>query len=295
MQPNPRSMDDAERRFLAGTAVDPAPRIRLEDGSRELTMRAMDVICPIGMGQRGLIIAPPGSGKTTFLKHICQAVAKGQPSMKLYCLLVDERPEEVTDFKRSVAADVRASSSDETYDHHIEIANALMRQAVREAGAGAQVLVVIDSLTRLARVHNAERRSSGRTLSGGMDARSLEVPRRIFGMARKIEHGGSLAILGTLLIQTGSRMDEVIFEEFKGTGNMEIVLSRDISSRRIFPAIDIAKSGTRKEELLLEPGELEKVRKVRRALVSLSPVDAAATLISQLQQYPTNTAWLQAQ
>ncbi len=289
----PAVVDEAERRFLASTAVDPSPRIRLEDGSTELTMRAMDLICPIGMGQRGLIVAPPGSGKTTFLKHICQAVAKAQPSMKVYCLLVDERPEEVTDFKRSVTADVRASSSDETYDHHITIANQLMKQAVREAGTGEQVMVVIDSLTRLARVHNAERQSSGRTLSGGMDARSMELPRRIFGMARKIENGGSLAILGTLLVDTGSRMDQVIFEEFKGTGNMEIVLSRDISNQRIYPAIDISKSGTRKEELLFTPSELEPVRKIRRALAGLAPVQAVQTLIGQLQKYPTNKAWLQ--
>ena len=292
---HPGPADDAERRFLSATAVDPAPRIRLEDGSQELTMRAMDLICPIGMGQRGLIVAPPGSGKTTFLKHICQAVAKSQPKMKVYCLLVDERPEEVTDFKRSVPAEVHASSSDETYEHHIQVANLLMQQAVREAGAGEQVLVVIDSLTRLARVHNAQQPSSGRTLSGGMDARSLEVPRRIFGMARKIENGGSLAILGTLLVDTGSRMDQVIFEEFKGTGNMEIVLAREISNQRIFPAIDIHKSATRKEELLLDPGELEPVRRIRRMLAALGPVEAAKELIKRLQQYPTNKALLQAQ
>ena len=204
--------DEAEGRFFAGTAVDPSPRIRLEDGSTELTMRAMDLICPIGMGQRGLIVAPPGSGKTTFLKHICQAAAKSSPSIKLYCLLINERPEEVTDFRRSVVAEVRWSSSDETYDHHIRTADEHMRQAFREAGAGQNVMIVIDSLTRLARVHNAERQSSGRTLSGGVTARALEVPRRIFGSARKIEHGGSLTILATILIQTGSRMDEVIFE-----------------------------------------------------------------------------------
>ena len=281
-------IDEAERRFFDGTAVDPSPRIRLEDGSAELTMRAMDLICPIGMGQRGLIVAPPGSGKTTFLKHICQAVAKSSPSIKLYCLLINERPEEVTDFRRSVAAEVRWSSSDETYDHHIRTADELMRQTFREAGAGQNVMIVIDSLTRLARVHNAERQSSGRTLSGGVDARALEVPRRIFGAARKIENGGSLTILATILIQTGSRMDDVIFEEFKGTGNMEIVLSREISSRRIYPAIDIAKSGTRKEELLLETAELEQVRRLRRALAGLGAVEAAKTLVEQLEKYPTN-------
>ena len=280
--------------FLTGTAVDPSPRIRLEDVCKEFTMRAMDLITPIGMGQRGLIVAPPGSGKTTFLKHICQAVAKSCPDMKLYCLLVDERPEEVTDFKRSVPAELRWSSSDETYEHHIQTADTLMRQAMREAGAGENVMVVIDSLTRLARVHNAEQRSSGRTLSGGMDARALEVPRRIFGSARKIEHGGSLTILATILVQTGSRMDDVIFEEFKGTGNMEIFLSREISNSRIYPAIDIAKSGTRKEELLLEPSELKGTRDLRRSLAGLGAVEAASTLVEQLQKYPTNQELLSA-
>jgi len=293
--PTPRRhIDEAERRFLAGTAVNPSPRIRLEEGSVELTMRAMDLICPIGMGQRGLIVSPPGSGKTTFLKHICQAVAKSSSAVKLYCLLIDERPEEVTDFRRSVPAEVRWSSSDETYDHHIRIADELMRQVYREAGEGENVVVVIDSLTRLARVHNVEGRSSGRTLSGGVDARALEVPRRIFGSARKVEHGGSLTILATILVETGSRMDEVIFEEFKGTGNMEIVLSREISQRRIFPAIHIAKSATRKEELLLTPDELEQVRKLRHVLADLGTVEAAQTLVEALEKYSTNKALLAA-
>ncbi len=255
-------------------------------------MRAMDLICPIGMGQRGLIVAPPGSGKTTFLKHICQAVAKSRPEMKLYCLLIDERPEEVTDFRRRVPAEVRASSSDQTYENHIRTADELMRQMFREAVAGENVMVVIDSLTRLARVHNAESRSSGRTLSGGVDARALEVPRRIFGAARKIENAGSLSILATILVDTGSRMDQVIFEEFKGTGNMEIVLSREISNRRIFPAIDIPKSNTRKVELLVEPDELQRMNVLRRALAELSPVEAAKALVDQLQKYPTNREML---
>jgi len=280
--------NEAEKRFLAGTAIDPSPRLRLELGSTELTMRAMDLICPIGMGQRGLIVAPPGSGKTTLLKHICQAVAKSSPGVKLYCLLVDERPEEITDFKRSVPAEVRSSSSDETHEHHIATADTLMRQAFAEAGDGKNVLIVIDSLTRLSRVHNADLRSSGRTLSGGVDARALEIPRRIFGSARKIENGGSLTILATILVQTGSRMDDVIFEEFKGTGNMEIFLSREISSSRIYPAIDIAKSGTRKEELLLDPKELEQVRNLRRVLIDLGTVTAAKTLVEELGKYPTN-------
>ncbi len=290
----PRSTSDAEQKFLASIAVDPTPRIQLEKGSSELTMRAMDLICPIGMGQRGLIVAPPGSGKTTFLKHICQAVAKSTPEVKLYCLLVDERPEEVTDFRRSVPGEVRYSSCDETYSHHVQIASELMTQVYQEVSAGANVVLVMDSLTRLARVHNAEHRSTGRTLSGGVDAGALQTPRRIFGSARKIENGGSLTILASILVDTGSRMDQVIFEEFKGTGNMEIFLSREIASQRIFPAVDISRSGTRKEELLLTPDELEPVQKIRRALASLKPVEAAAALIKQLEKYPTNQELLAA-
>ena len=284
----PVRRNDDEKKFLAGTPIDPSPRICLEAGSQELTMRAMDMICPIGMGQRGLIVAPPGSGKTTFLKHICQAVSKGTPQIKLYCLLIDERPEEVTEFKRTIPGEVHYSSSDQSYENHIEIADKLMRQAFVEVAAGKDVMIVIDSLTRLARVHNAQTRSSGRTISGGVDARALEVPRRIFGAARKIENGGSLSILATILIETGSRMDEVIFEEFKGTGNMEVVLSREIANHRIFPAIDIAKSATRKQELLLDANELQQINKFRRGLAGLGCVEAAQTLVKKLQQFPTN-------
>ncbi|MBF0619089.1 MAG: transcription termination factor Rho [Candidatus Omnitrophica bacterium] len=281
-------MDEVTGKFFSGIPVDPTPRIRLENGSQELTMRALDLICPIGMGQRGLIVAQPGSGKTTILKHICQAVGKAYPQIKLYCLLVDERPEEVTDFRRSVTADVRASSTDQEYEHHVKTADDLMREAMQAAGNGENVMILIDSLTRLARVHNAERQSSGRTISGGLDARALEVPRRIFGAARKIENGGSLTILATILVQTGSRMDDVIFEEFKGTGNMEIVLSRDLANRRMFPAIDIAKSATRKMELLLDADELKPVEAIRRVLAGFGPVEAGAKLLEQLKKFPTN-------
>ena len=273
---------------MAGTPIDPTPRIRLEDGSKEFTMRAMDLICPIGMGQRGLIVAPPGSGKTTFLKHICQAIAASHPEIKLYSLLIDERPEEVTDFKRAAPGEVRASSSDQDYDHHVRTADELMREAFGQAAAGDNVMIVVDSLTRLARVHNAQRVSSGRTLSGGVDSRALEVPRRIFGAARKIENGGSIAILGTILVDTGSRMDQVIFEEFKGTGNMEIYLSREISNQRIFPAIDIARSGTRKRELLVSPEELIATDKLRRSLLERGTVEGAKDLVELLQKHPTN-------
>ncbi len=283
-RPDPR---EAERIFLSGTPIDPSPRIRLEDGSSEFTMRALDLISPIGMGQRGLIVAPPGSGKTTFLKHICQAVGKAAPDVKLFCLLIDERPEEVTDFKRSVPAEVRSSSTDETYDHHIRTADLMMQEAFGHAAAGANVMILIDSLTRLSRVHNAER-STGRTMSGGVDARALEIPRRIFGSARKIEGGGSITILATILVDTGSRMDQIIFEEFKGTGNMEIYLSREISNHRIYPAVDIAKSGTRRTEVLLDAEELEQTGALRRALLSLGPVEAARALVDALGKFKTN-------
>ncbi|MFT4993007.1 MAG: transcription termination factor Rho [Paraglaciecola sp.] len=283
---------DPQQRFLNGVAIHPAPCINLELGSEQLSTRAMDLITPIGLGQRGLIVAPPGSGKTTMLKHICQAVGQAYPEIKLYALLIDERPEEVTDFKRSVPANVHASSSDENYAHHVRVANQLLDTARREAGEGHDVMIVIDSLTRLARVHNAERKSSGRTLSGGMDVRAMEIPRKLFGAARNIENGGSLTILASILADTGSRLDQVIFEEFKGTGNMEIVLSREIASQRIFPAVDIAKSSTRREELLLNPKDMEKVRVLRRGLSHLKPVEAARKLLELLEKYPTNAELL---
>jgi len=221
-------------------------------------------------------------------------VGKAYPEIKLYALLVDERPEEVTDFKRSVSAEVHASSSDESYAHHVRVADELLSSARRQAGEGHNVMVVIDSLTRLSRVHNAERKSSGKTMSGGVDARAMEIPRKLFGAARKIENGGSLTILATVLVDTGSRMDQVIFEEFKGTGNMELVLSREVANQRIFPALDIAKSSTRREELLLDPKELEQIRKLRRALTGLKPVEGAKKLLELLEKYPTNAELLNA-
>jgi transcription termination factor Rho len=284
--------DDPQKRFLNGVAVNPTQYIQLELGSEEFTTRAMDLITPIGMGQRGLIVAPPGCGKTTILKHICQAVGKAYPDIKLYALLIDERPEEVTDFKRSVPAQVHASSTDSSYEQHVRVANELLKTARKEAGLGHDVMIVIDSLTRLSRVHNASRKSSGRTMSGGLDARALEVPRKLFGSARKIENGGSLTILATILVDTGSQMDQVIFEEFKGTGNMEIVLSRKIAEQRVFPALDVAKSSTRREELLLNPKDLEKVIVLRRALSHLKPLESARKLAELLEKYPTNAELL---
>ena len=284
--------DDPYKRFQNGVAIHPSPCIRLESGSPELSARAIDLITPIGMGQRGLIVAPPGSGKSTLLKHICQAVGKAYPEIKLYALLIDERPEEVTDFKRGVPAQVHASSSDGSYQQHVRVADELLDIARREAGEGHNVMIVIDSLTRLSRVHNAERKSSGRTMSGGIDARALEIPRKLFGAARNIENGGSLTILATVLIDTGSQMDQVIFEEFKGTGNMEVVLSRDAASRRVFPALDIAKSSTRRDELLLDSKDIASVRDLRRALTSLRPLEGTRKLVELLEKYPTNAELL---
>jgi transcription termination factor Rho len=285
---------DPRKRFLNGVAIHPSPWIRLESGSDQRTTRAMDLITPIGMGQRGLIVAPPGCGKTTMLKHICQAVSVAYPEIKLYALLIDERPEEVTDFKRSVSAEVHASSSDESYAQHVRIANNLLDTAIKEAGEGQNVMIVIDSLTRLSRVHNAERKSSGRTMSGGLDTRALEIPRKLFGAARNIENGGSLTILATILVDTGSRMDQVIFEEFKGTGNMEIVLSREVANQRIFPALDIANSSTRREELLLDPKDIPQIRLLRRSLSHLKPIQGAQTLVELLDKHPSNAELLKA-
>lgn len=286
------SNDDPQKQFLNGVAINPSQCIQLELGSQQFTTRAMDLFTPIGMGQRGLIVAPPGCGKTTILKHICQAVGEAYPEIKLYALLIDERPEEVTDFKRSVPAQVHASSSDESYEQHVRVANDLLSTALKEAGEGHDVMIVIDSLTRLSRVHNAERKSGGRTMSGGLDTRAMEIPRKMFGAARKIENAGSLTILATILVDTGSRMDQVIFEEFKGTGNMEIVLSREIADQRIFPALDIAKSSTRREELLLNPKDIENIRGLRRSLSNLKPVEGARKLLELLEKYPTNTELL---
>lgn len=286
--PSTPVQSDTEKRFFARVSIDPAPRIKLETGLPELTTRAMDLLCPVGKGQRGLIVSPPKSGKTTFLKHLCQAITKAEPTMKVYVLLIDERPEEVTDFRRSVTAEVRWSSTDQPYENHIRVAQELMKQALEEAEAGHDVMVLIDSLTRLARVHNNAVRGSGRTLSGGVDAEGLLIPRRIFGTARNIEGKGSLGILATILVQTGSRMDDVIFQEFKGTGNMELVLSREVSDRRIFPAINIKETGTRKEELLLDPRELKASHTLRAALADMSEIDAAQTLVTLLTKYPTN-------
>jgi len=278
-----------EKKFLAGTAVDPHPRIILEKGSDGLSVRALDLICPIGMGQRALVVSPAGSGKTTFLKNICNAVSSGYPDMKVYCVLVDERPEEVTDFTRSVKAKVYSSSMDHSHENHIKVVDTVIAEAFKNAAAGDNVMILLDSLTRLARVHNSQHRSERRTLSGGVGAGALEIPRRIFGAARNIEGQGSITIIATILVDTGSNMDNVIFEEFKGTGNMELVLSKELVENRVFPAIDVFKSGTRRAEFLFEPEEYRRLELLYRSMATMNNVAAMEKLIKMLQKYPSNS------
>lgn len=281
------------RNFDELTPIDPHEHIRLETGQEPLTTRVMDLLTPIGKGQRGLIVAPPRTGKTILLQHIGQAVAKNHPEMHLFMLLVDERPEEVTEMRRTVSGQVIASSSDRDTAAHIRTAELVMERAKRLAEQGQQAFVLLDSLTRLARAYNKSTGSGGRTLSGGMDSRAMEVPKRLFGMARVFEEGGSLTVMGTALIETGSRMDDVIFQEFKGTGNMELVLDRKLSDRRIFPAMDIAQSGTRKEERILPANVLKSVTLLRRSLTQLPPVQAMESLVQQLAKYKSNADFLE--
>jgi transcription termination factor Rho len=282
----------ARRNFDDLTPIDPHQHIRLETGAEPLTTRVMDLLTPIGKGQRGLIVAPPRTGKTVLLEHIALAVAKNHPEMIISMLLIDERPEEVTQMRRTVRGEVIASSSDRDATSHVRTAELVVERAKRLAEQGKQVFVLLDSLTRLARAYNKTGRDSGRTLSGGIDIRALEVPKRLFGAARVFEEGGSLTVMGTALIETGSRMDDVIFQEFKGTGNMELVLDRKLADRRVYPAIDISQSGTRKEERLLEPDVLKRVTLLRRTLVSMNPVPAMESLVQQLAKFPSNAAFL---
>ena len=284
---------EAEKIFMAKTPVDPHQWIKLESGSQDPSMRAMDILCPIGKGTRGLIVAPPKAGKTTFLKQISNAVAVAEPKIKQYCLLIDERPEEVTDFKRSVPAEVVASSSDQAYERHVAVAESLMRRAVEQASKGEDVFILLDSLTRLSRVHN-QFATGSRTMTGGLDSRAMEVPRRFFGAARKLEEGGSLTILATVLVETGSRMDDIIFQEFKGTGNMELVLFRQAAEMRLFPALKVRDTGTRKEEKLLPPDVIEGVWKLRRLVAGMGDIDAIKNVNEMLRVHKTNHALLAA-
>jgi transcription termination factor Rho len=274
------------------TATDPTEKLLMETRPDELVGRVLDLIAPIGLGARALITSPPKAGKTIMLQRIAQAIWANRPDVHLMVLLVDERPEELTDMRRNVKGEVIGSSNDRPADEHIHAAEMAMERAKRLVEGGKDVVILLDSITRLARAYNREVESSGRTLTGGVDSRALERPKRLFGAARKAEEGGSLTIIATALIDTGSRMDEVIFEEFKGTGNMEVVLSRQLAERRIFPAIDIAASGTRKEEKLFLPKEIEKIRKLRGALASLKPVEAMERLLKKLSEFDTNEEFL---
>jgi transcription termination factor Rho len=281
------------RNFDDLTPIDPHEQISLETGAEPLTTRVMDLLTPIGKGQRGLIVAPPRTGKTILLQHIAQAVVRNHPEIHLMMLLIDERPEEVTEMRRTVKGEVIASSSDRDTANHVRTAELVVERAKRLAEQRKQVFVLLDSLTRLARAYNKNVGTSGRTMSGGIDIRALEVPKRLFGSARVFDEGGSLTVMGTALIDTGSRMDEIIFQEFKGTGNMELVLDRKLADRRVYPAMDISQSGTRKEERILKPDVLKQVTLLRRSLVSLNHVQAMESLVKQLAKYPSNAAFLE--
>ena len=279
-------------RFENLTTIDPIDKFQLETTPDSLETRIIDLVTPIGKGTRGLIVAPPRTGKTTILKQICNAITTNHPAVYCMVLLIDERPEEVTDFQRSVKAEVVASSNDQDLETHVRLSRLMIERCRRMVEAGKDVFVLLDSITRVARAYNSVHGGSGRTMTGGVDARALEIPRKMFASARKVEEGGSLTILATALVDTGSRMDELIFQEFKGTGNMELILDRKLSERRIYPAIDIPKSGTRKEEKLFAPNQIDAIRKLRRMMTDLQPVEAMETLIAALKKHKTNAELL---
>ena len=270
----------------------PYEKIKLETSPNEYATRMIDLICPIGKGQRGMIVAPPKVGKTTLIKKIANSISTNNPEVELIVLLIDERPEEVTDMRRSIKGDVIYSTFDELPEHHVKVAEMVLERAKRLTEQNKDVVILLDSITRLARAYNLVIPSSGRTLSGGLDPSALHKPKKFFGAARNIENGGSLTILATALIETGSRMDDVIFEEFKGTGNMEVHLDRKLSEKRIFPAIDINKSGTRREELLLTPKELEVVFALRKAMSTKPVSEVTEELITQIIQTKNNEEFL---
>jgi transcription termination factor Rho len=288
------SVEDRRRRydFSQLTTIAPNERLHLESKDGRLTTRVIDLFCPIGKGQRGLIVAPPRTGKTTLLKDIAEGVIENHPECAVMILLVDERPEEVTDFRRELpTAEIYASSNDEELESHIRIADIAIDRAKRQMEVGKDVVLLLDSITRLSRAHNANR-NSGRTMTGGLDVRALEKPRQLFSSARNTEEAGSLTIIASALIQTGSKMDDLIFEEFKGTGNMEMVLDRKCAELRLWPAININASGTRKEELLLDPKTLDKVGFFRRALAPMKIEDACETLIERMGKTKNNAELL---
>ena len=281
------------KKFDDLTPIYPNERIRLETVPTEYAMRIIDLISPIGKGQRGMIVAPPKVGKTTLLKKVANSISLNNPEVELIVLLIDERPEEVTDMKRSIKGQVIHSTFDELPDHHVKVAEMVLERAKRLVEHGKDVVILLDSITRLTRAYNLVIPSSGRTLSGGIDPAALHKPKKFFGAARNIEFGGSLTILATALIETGSRMDDVIFEEFKGTGNMEVHLDRKLSEKRIFPAIDINKSGTRREDLLLTKQEKDTVFALRKAMNSMPVADVTEQVISQMTQTKNNEEFVE--
>ncbi len=287
--------EEAKKKILFDnlTPLYPDEKIDLEHKPKDFSSRVMNMLTPIGKGQRGLIVAQPKTGKTILLQKIANAVTDNHPEVKMIVLLIDERPEEVTDMQRSVKAEVISSTFDEPPDRHVQVADMVLKKAKRLVEYGQDVVILLDSITRLARAHNSVVPHSGKILSGGLDATALERPKRFFGAARNIEEGGSLTIIATALIDTGSRMDEVIFEEFKGTGNMELQLDRRISDRRIYPAIDVNRSGTRKEELLLKDFEIKRVWILRKFLADLTSVEAMEFLLSRMQGTKTNKDFLE--
>ena len=270
----------------------PEDRLTLEVPDTDLSMRVVDLVAPIGMGQRGLIVSPPKAGKTMLLQMMANAITVNHPDVHLIVLLIDERPEEVTDMEEHVDGEVISSTFDEPADRHAQVAEMVLEKAKRLVEAGKDVVILLDSITRLARAYNVTIPHSGKILSGGVDANALHKPKRFFGAARNIEGGGSLTIIATALVETGSRMDEVIFEEFKGTGNMELILDRHISDKRIFPAIDINRSGTRKEELLLSPNELNRVYLLRNFLADMPPTEAIEFLLERMNRTETNQEFM---
>lgn len=278
--------------FTSLTSVDPTELLELSKGSNNISMRVLDLIAPIGKGQRGLIVAPPKTGKTTLIEQIAEAVADNHPEIHLVVLLVDERPEEVTHLKRRVRGEVIASSADQNADLHLQVSKLVSERVKRMVECGEDVVMLLDSITRLARASNRETTRRGRTMSGGVDSRALEFPRKFFGAARKAEEGGSLTIIATALIDTGSQMDDVIFQEFKGTGNLEIVLDRKLAERRIFPAIDISNSGTRKEEKLFDAETMPLINLLRRGLAGKKSIEAMELLLKGLGETKTNLEFL---
>jgi transcription termination factor Rho len=277
------------------TPLHPNRRFVLETSGEEVPMRVVDLVTPIGRGQRGLIVSPPRAGKTVLLQKVALAIRQNHPECHLIVLLIDERPEEVTDMVRTVSgpnAEVVASTFDEPSSEHLHVSDIALEKAKRLVEDGRDVVILLDSITRLARAHNTEAPSGGKLLSGGLDSNAMQKPKRFFGAARNVEEGGSLTILATALIDTGSRMDEVIFEEFKGTGNMELHLDRRLVDKRVWPAIDINRSGTRKEELLLHPDELDRVRTLRRVLADMHPVEAMELMTTRLRKTKSNAEFL---